>query len=609
MIPGPVAIGYLTLDRLLLPPPGSTLIALALTAGVGDLAWRLAHRLRLVSPVEALLVAIGVMALICAGLHGLVLAGVANPSLLRVCGFALGIAGVWRLLNSGLAIGRALAETVGREWRAGTWIGRGLVASTACALAALYLAALAPATDADSLDYHLGVPLDWLRNGGAVAREDWLTARLSGIGESFSMLGLACGTDAAWAVLQATVFVAFVLALGSLEKSSRERLLVVTAASVAPVLLFLVPSQKPMLLPAVATTLVVAASSQAASWRSPHMALATMCLAFAAACKHSFLFGALVGLALLLFRARRVTQLLASCVVAFVLILAPLYARNLMLYGDPLSPFLERFRQAPSPAVVAFAQYLREFGLGLDWSNIGRMIIPTTAGDVSTVLGAGILALAAIRPIPAGRPVLLSAALLVALIGLAGQVSGRFLFEPYLWGLCGLVGGKLRRRSGLVEFGLVAQGTLTATAAVFLATQLVPGGVTAASRDAVMSRHAFGYVEAKWLEQLPADAVVTTANRSRALLPRAFFVAEAPETGFKPPPAGLEAALRTNRVSALILPTDRRLWAEGYETYLISVCAQRVGDPQTFFVATRNPFNRRLDQTVQLYLAGVCPPG
>ena len=41
-------------------------------------------------------------------------------------------------------------------------------------LVVLLLAALGPATDADSLDYHLGVPLDWLRNGGAYARPDWL---------------------------------------------------------------------------------------------------------------------------------------------------------------------------------------------------------------------------------------------------------------------------------------------------------------------------------------------------------------------------------------------------------------------------------------------------
>ncbi|NIR58223.1 MAG: DUF1420 domain-containing protein, partial [Gammaproteobacteria bacterium] len=34
----------------------------------------------------------------------------------------------------------------------------------------MFLAALGPVTDADSLDYHLGVPLDWLRHGGAYAR-------------------------------------------------------------------------------------------------------------------------------------------------------------------------------------------------------------------------------------------------------------------------------------------------------------------------------------------------------------------------------------------------------------------------------------------------------
>ena len=53
----------------------------------------------------------------------------------------------------------------------------------------LLLACLGPPSDADSLDYHLGVPLDWLRNGGSYPRPDWFHGRLIGLGESINLFG------------------------------------------------------------------------------------------------------------------------------------------------------------------------------------------------------------------------------------------------------------------------------------------------------------------------------------------------------------------------------------------------------------------------------------
>jgi hypothetical protein len=584
-------------------------VALGLVAGVGDLSWRVAGRVGLTRPLHALLVSVATIAVLCAALHGLAVGGAADLMLLRVFGLMLMTCGVWRLRQSGGHIVRTLIGYVRAEWTAHGWVGRALLANTAIVLGALYLTAFAPATDADSLDNHLGVPLDWLRQGRAIPRQDWLSARLTGIGESFSMLGLACGTDAAWAVLQATVFVGFVFALGSLEKSPRERLLIVSAAAVAPVLLFLVPSQKPLLLPAVATTLVIAASSDDTSWRRPHLAAMTLCLAFAAACKHSFLFGAAIGLAVLLRRAPRTAPVLASVSLASLLILLPLYVKNALFYGDPLSPLLERFQATPSPTLVEYGRYLREAGQGLAWPSTAGLFVPTAPGEISSVLGLGILACLAIRPAPAGRPILLTSALLVAVIGAAGQVNGRFLFEPYLWALCGLVGGTRRARADMVDGLLIAQGACTSAAAALLAANLLPGAMTPSARESVMAANAIGYLEAQWLEQLPPDAVVATANRSRAWLPRAFFVAHSPEVGLTSPGTGLDASLRAHGVTALVLPADERLWTSGYADYLKSVCAERSGPPRAFPAASRNPYNRRPGQSVQLYVRRGCAPG
>ena len=86
----------------------------------------------------------------------------------------------------------------GASWTERLGLGLSLVITLA-----LFGAVLGPATDADSLEYHLGVPLDWLRHGGAYARPDWFHARLAGLGEAINMLGLAMGTDNLGAVFQA----------------------------------------------------------------------------------------------------------------------------------------------------------------------------------------------------------------------------------------------------------------------------------------------------------------------------------------------------------------------------------------------------------------------
>jgi len=44
---------------------------------------------------------------------------------------------------------------------------------------------------------------------------------------------------------------------------------------------------------------------------------------------------------------------------AFAVFLLPVLARNYVFFGDPISPFLERFRHPADPGVVRFAAYLR----------------------------------------------------------------------------------------------------------------------------------------------------------------------------------------------------------------------------------------------------------
>ncbi len=225
-------------------------------------------------------------------------------------------------------------------------IEKAALAAVASTILFLALAACGPVTDPDSLDYHLGVPLDWLRHGGVTLQPHWLHARLTGLGESLNTLGLAAGTDCLGALLQVSGLIAVMAAIASFGKTLRDKLFGLLLA-LPPALLPLTTSQKPQLLPAAAVAIAMVLSLSAASGFD--FALVFGCIAFAMACKYSFAVSGMVVVAVALFQAqkrRKLTVAIAWAAISFAVFTMPILARNWYLYGDPVSPFLSRDPEA-----------------------------------------------------------------------------------------------------------------------------------------------------------------------------------------------------------------------------------------------------------------------
>jgi hypothetical protein len=165
--------------------------------------------------------------------------------------------------------------------------------------------ALGPPSDIDSLNYHLGVPLEWIRHGGAVARAEWLSARLLGIGDMLSLLGLAMGTDTASAAVQAAGLVAAGAAMASVARSPRARALAWPLVAASPQVVTLTMTQKPQLLPAVAMVLaIVIVVDRRVPLTPSRIWLAAGTMMFAAASKYTFLLPAVVAVTALLAASR-----------------------------------------------------------------------------------------------------------------------------------------------------------------------------------------------------------------------------------------------------------------------------------------------------------------
>jgi Protein of unknown function (DUF1420) len=150
-----------------------------------------------------------------------------------------------------------------------------------------------------------------------------------------------------------------------------------------------------------------------------------------------------------------------------------------VFYGDPISPFLERWRPTPDPAVVAYAELLRKsFGevrmvAHLPWDLAATL----TSAGLRDVLELGVFGflLALGEPGPS-RKLLLTALVAFVLVILFGQLTPRFFLEPYLWCVAAVVLARWRPLKSLLFKLLIAQAAVVAGVAIYLGVLLFPGG-------------------------------------------------------------------------------------------------------------------------------------
>jgi hypothetical protein len=587
---------FLTLDDVILPPPLGVVVGVFLAMGIWALGDGVVRQFdRQGSAIARGAGFVTAAAALGAVTHAMAWIGWRLGLGLRLLGVVLVFAGIWQ----GWTLARAMwsrRSSVGWARRDGLerWLGvLGIVV-----VVGLLLSALGPPTDADSLDYHLGVPLDWLRHGSAFPRSDWMSARLVGLGECLNLLGLAVGCEQLGALLQAAGLLALVAAFAEWSTRAGNRALGVLWVAAPPVLAFLVPNQKPMLLPIAGTTIGLLAVVQAEAVGGFELAVASVAIAFAVACKSSFVltggFAAVVMLAAAK-RGGRLPLAMALLGGAMGLIAGPQLARNVAFYGDPFPPFLAPLQAHADPLVLHFARFLREFGGVLTWKNAlllpVQLLLPSHLGQLSTVLGPAAVALL-LLPSTGRRMRWLAAASVGAAVATAalGQLSPRFFLEPYLWGGAAILVRDLGRwRKGLAGL-LAVQGALAAAMAWFGAVTLAPGSLNHGLREAVMTRAAQGFAETRWIDrELPAGTVILTDARSRALLPRPFVVDDLSRYGLpaEEARARFENLVVEHHVGALVVPRAGCLESGT----IAEQCAQRVIGPALFQIATRNPYN------------------
>jgi hypothetical protein len=610
------------LNANILTPPYSAILSILMVTGIDWLGLRVAYIFDLLGPDAPAwhrwqAPVIGAM-LLSVLLYPLALAGMTPRWCFQAIGIGILAFGAWHAFL-------ILKNVLYKRWvscsnifqRAKSLNGWHLI--LIALLVSMGITSLAAITNADSLDYHIGVAISLLNNGSFPVTPEWFDSRLAGSGEVLNALGLSIGAEQFGSLLQ---FAGVIAITGLLFKSELPenattnkydpRPVLTIAAVSAPVLLFLVSSPKPQLLHIAMTSLAVALvfypSRRELTKRATISGFALICLLIMTASQAKFSFmlsGGIIGVFSFYVMMRRklyIPAILVSLFIAALVLGPPTLWKYYHFGGEPLDSLFMPF-PGNWPGYDKFEFFLRNYTENSLFFPLS-LLIPSGIGVISTIIGAGLLVMLWLRP---GRDLwiwgMVIMSLLVTILGaLFGQQNSRFFLEPYYWILMAVSISPAVITSGAplswLKWPVAIQAVMVTGIWLFGLITLAPSAISQGMRDKIMNRSADGYTVMQWADEvLPIDAVLLSNHRSVALAPRdvvsmdwSYYV----QIDSKEAIPYLLRIKERNVTHVLIMGNPR-------EAKLKECFGDLVAGPSSARFATRNPINRGEPYAVWIY--------
>ncbi|EKQ90135.1 DUF1420 family protein [Leptospira borgpetersenii] len=403
--------------------------------------------------------------------------------------------------------------------------------------------ALCPVTNADSLDYHIGVAIEILNQGKMPVFSGWFHGRLAGNGEVLNALGLAIGAEQFGSLLQFSgllgiygilAFYSF-MEKGSVNDDSVWRKIIIIAFLSSPVLIFLVSSPKPQLLQigmtSFAVILFLEIISKTKADKSKLFIFNLICLLTMSVTqtKFSFFLSAFLIGFFSIFLLGSIRLFFCGTLIAifsFILIIFPSIFWKIENYNSSIMDALVSPLPGSLPGVDLFEVALRSYK-DSTLSFPLSLIFPNQFGVITTVIGVGLLLVIFVRPTAPTLLLNVMIFLFVVLGSLIGQKASRFFLEPFVWMLISLISFNSFRKWNIgfmkkvVNTGILLQACATLAIISVGIYQLFPGIFSVSMREKIMSQYANGYSLMKWADLvLPKDAVLLSQHRSISLSQR-----------------------------------------------------------------------------------------
>jgi hypothetical protein len=393
-------------------------------------------------------------------------------------------------------------------------------------LTGLFLLSIAPITNADSLDYHVGVPLYILNNQEFPGFKAWMHYSLSGSGEILNTVGLSIHSEQILSMIQ---FGGILSVVGILKKISKEYKFFSIFFLSSPVLIFLVSSAKPQLLFIGATSLSFAIVffsyiNNDQSSKSIFKKYIFICFLLATAVSAKFTFILSSGIIALYFlpklvKTKNYILIIFVPIIIYLITIFPLNLKKYLIYEGYLFNLIYPF---PSHLFGYKGLYETITTCGYHGCFPYWIIFPKDLGSFTEALGFGSIVILFAKN-KKNKKFLYPFILIISYCLVAfkfGPNQPRWYLEPLIWLLIisaysGIISGRIKK---VLKVVISIQSLACIFAIYYGVVFLSIGSTTFKIRDIVMKDNASGYELYKWANsKLKKDDVLITTHRSNAL--------------------------------------------------------------------------------------------
>jgi hypothetical protein len=474
------------------------------------------------------------------------------------------------------------------------------------------LVALAPITNADSLNYHLGVPLSILKNNQFIWHKEWFQFGLSGISENINLISLALNAEQIPNLLQ---FFSLLSIIGlfcqrNTQISQKERLStpIILLILSTPVLFFLASSPKPQLNGIALTSLIfwmtINDRINFQNINFKNILFIFLMLFSASATKHNFYLSAfflfiLIAIKIFISKLNLIKTLfslkfIGGILSAVIIVFTPIIYYKIHFFSN-LS-LLDYILPLPSnmPGSQNFLSHLANY-TDSTFPFPLSIIFPSSFGNISMVLGVNtiILAFLLLSNSFTDKYILVFIFAFIAGSFLIGQRTARFFLEPYIW-LYLFIYYKIKdkefKKIKILRITNQLLSTFTISILLYAIFNLTIGIFSIELREKVLEKNANGYTLSKWVNsKLPTGSKVLLEHRSLSLFNQNIYSADwADFVNFDKSEEELYISyLKNIKIDYIVIVNDNN----PQDSKLYKYCDKLAFGPYSFKVATRNPFN------------------
>lgn len=236
--------------------------------------------------------------------------------------------------------------------------------STLIFLLILFLLSLSPPTDADSLDYHIGVPLEVIINKRYIYRDDWYHYYLMGYGEMINLFGLAHGSKNFGQLINFLGIVNIFYIFSLLKK--KNNLKVIYFIFSIPLIIWFITSSKPQLYQSSLIFYCIyimfdTIKNKDGQIYKKQIFLLSIFFTYCLYSKISFIYTIVIGNFLFLFfiHKKNIKNFIIINTCIFLFLSIPKGITDITVYGKFLFPYIELFTNSKNEELLLFLKTIK----------------------------------------------------------------------------------------------------------------------------------------------------------------------------------------------------------------------------------------------------------